>query len=167
MAWANSGLYASTLAACITTTTNEPDWNLAASNRFALTNTSDATLYNAALASAVWGSHSANEVHDSSAWPAGGVLMSTCNAGGSMAPTLTVSGPTPVLMVWTASGGGISVPGTTLTGAMGGYFYSTVTTLYLIMGVYFGGTAYSTVAGTFAVTWTSNIIATVNCATAA
>lgn len=161
MAWANSGLFASTLLACLGATANEPDWSSTA-NKFGLTSNSDVTNYNAALASAVWGSHSGTEI-SGTGWAAGGPTMATAFGGASMVPALTVSGTSPVLAVWGITNG-ISVTGTTLTGAYGGYFYSTTTTLYLIAGIYFGGTGYSTVAGTFAVTWAGSQIATVNCA---
>ena len=162
MAWANSGIYASVLGASMTVTANAPNWTTAANNKFALTNNSDSTLYAAALASAIWGNHSANEV-TGTGWAAGGPTMATANAGGTMTPAITVSGTAPVLLVWGISAG-ISVTGTTLTGAFGGYFYSTTTTAYLMVGIYFGGTGYSTVAGTFGVTWAGSQIATVNVA---
>jgi hypothetical protein len=161
MAWANSGLYPATLIANIQATANAPVWTSTA-NKFFLTNTSDTTSYNAALASAVYGSHSANEV-TGTGWAAGGPTMATAFNGGSMVPALTVSGTSPVLLAWGITNG-ISVTGTTLSGIIGGYFYGTVTTLYLICGIYFGGTSYATVAGTFAVTWAGSQVVTVNCA---
>jgi hypothetical protein len=64
---------------------------------------------------------------------------------------------------WQASN--ISVASTNLSGIIGGYFYSTTATAnYKIIGIYFGGTAYATVAGTFAVTWSASNIATITCA---
>ena len=163
MAWANSGIYASVLGASMTVTANAPNWTTAANNKFALTGTTDATLYAAALASAIWGNHSGTEV-SGTGWAAGGPTMATAYNTGTMTPTITVSGTAPVLMVWGITSG-ISVTGTTLTGAYGGYFYSTTTTQYLMAGIYFGGTGYSTVAGTFAVTWAGSQIATINVAT--
>lgn len=161
MAWANSGLFPATLIANIQATANAPVWTSTA-NKFFLTSNTDVTNYNAALASAVYGSHSGTEI-TGTGWAAGGPTMATAFNGGSMVPALTVSGTSPVLLAWGITSG-ISVTGTTLTGAFGGYFYGTVTTLYLICGIYFGGTGYSTVAGTFAVTWAGSQIATVNCA---
>ena len=59
----------------------------------------------------------------------------------------------------------VSVASTTLTGAYGMYFYSvTASHQYKWVGIYFGGTGYTTVSGTFAVTWASGIVATINCA---
>ena len=159
MAWANSGLYASTLAATLSGTANAPNWSLA-THKFALTGNGDTTLYDAALGSAIWSSHSAQEV-SGTGWAAGGVVLSAFS-GGSLAPTLTVSGTSPVLMVWGMTN--LSETGTTLASAYGGYFISQVTTLYLIAGIWFGGSPYSTSAGTFAVTWSSGQVATINVA---
>jgi len=166
MAWANSGLYASTLAASLTGVANAPNWTATpANNKFFLTNASDTTNFAAALGSAIYGSHSANEV-TGTGWAAGGPTMAAGYNGGAMTPATAVSGTTPVYMQWNVTNG-ISVTGTTLSGVIGGYFYSTTTTLYLICGIYFGGTSYATVAGTFAVTWSGGTIIQVNVATSA
>lgn len=163
MAWANSGLYASTLAASLTGTANAPAWNSTA-NKFYLTNNSEVTNYAAALASAIYSG--TNEV-TGTGWASGGIAVSALAAGStSMAPTTTVSGTSPVLMVWGMTSS-LSVASTTLSSIYGGYFYNTVTTNYKIIGIYFGGTAYATVAGTFAVTWSSGQVSTVSCASAA
>lgn len=162
MAWANSGLYASTLAASLTLGTNAPNWNSTA-NKFYLTNNSDTHNYAAALGSAIYSA--TNEV-SGTGWAAGGIAVSALATGStSMVPTTTVSGTTPVLMVWGMTNN-LSVAGTTLSSIYGGYFYNTVTTNYKIIGIYFGGTAYATVAGTFAVTWSSGQVATINCGNA-
>ena len=160
MAWANSGLYASTLIANIAATANAPVWT-ATANKFFLTNTSDVTGFNAVLGSAIYGTHSGTEV-TGTGWAAGGPTMATAFNGGSMVPALTISGTTPVLLVYGITSG-ISVTGTTLTGIIGGYFYGTTTTSYLICGIYFGGTSYATVAGTFAVTWAGSQVVTISC----
>jgi len=163
MAWANSGLYASTLAASLVGTANAPNWT-STSNKFYLTNNSDVTNYAAVLASSIYAA--TNEV-TGTGWAAGGIAVSALAAGStSMAPTATVSGTSPVLMVWGMTNN-LSVASTTLSAIYGGYFYNTVTTNYKIIGIYFGGTAYATVAGTFAVTWSSGQVATVNCASTA
>lgn len=160
MAWANSGLYASTLAASLTLGTNAPNWNSLA-NKFYLTNNSDVTNYAVTLASAIYSA--TNEV-SGTGWAAGGIAVSALAAGStSMAPTTTVSGTSPVLMVWGMTSN-LSVAGTTLSSIYGGYFYNTVTTNYKIIGIYFGGTSYATVSGTFAVTWSSGQVATINVA---
>jgi hypothetical protein len=156
MAWANSGLYASVLAGGLTGTANLQLWTNTAS-KFALTNNSDVTSYNAVLASAVWSSHSANEV-SGTGWAAGGVLLSVAAGGSAMTPSFSISGTAPVLSVWQMSAN-LSVTGTTLASAYGGYFVTQSTTLYTLVGIYFGGSAYSTTAGTFAITWASSPVA--------
>lgn len=159
MAWTESGLYAAQLNT-ILAQTNAINWT-ATTNKFYLTNNSDAPNYHAALASNIYAN--TNEVNGTG-WAAGGIAVSALAAGAtSIAPAMTVTGPTPSAANWTASN--ISVASTTLTGAYGSYFYSTAFTNYLIIGIYFGGTAYSTVAGTFAVTWSGGVIATISCAT--
>ena len=92
-------------------------------------------------------------------WATGGINLSTA----TYAPTLTaVPGP-PLLLKWAMNP--VSVAGTTLTGAYGAYIYAAgLTPKAQIMGVYFGGTGYSTVAGTFAITWNAAGILTVQMA---
>jgi hypothetical protein len=159
MAWSESGLYAAQLNT-ILTQVNAINWT-ATTNKFYLTSNSDAPNYHAALASNIYAV--TNEV-SGTGWAAGGIAVSAlASGGGSIAPAMSVTGPTPSAANWTASN--ISVASTTLTGAYGSYFYSTVFTNYLIIGIYFGGTGYTTVAGTFAVTWSGGVIATISCAT--
>lgn len=160
--WANSGLYAASLALTLGAGSNAPVWN-ATGNKFFLTSNSDSTLYAAALG-ATGNIYAATYEISGTGWAAGGVTVATAYNGGSMSPTLTVSGTSPVLMVYGMTNP-LSVTGTTLTGAYGGYFYQvTASFQYKIVGIYFGGSAYSTVAGTFAVTWSSGQVATVNVA---
>lgn len=163
MAWVNSGLYSASLALTLGQGTNAPSWLGTTTNKFFLTSNSDSTLYAAALG-ATGNIYAATNEVSGTGWAAGGVLVSAAAAGStSLAPTLTVSGTSPVLMVWGMTN--LSVASTTLTGAYGGYFYQLLASYqYKMIGIYFGGTGYSTVAGTFAVTWSSGQVATVNCA---
>ena len=160
MAWSESGLYSNALAASLGVTGGTFNW-LSTTNKFFLTNTSDAPNYAASLAASIYAV--TNEV-TGTGWAAGGIAVSALAAGSaSIAPLFTITGPGPSVAEWQASP--ISVASTTLTGVIGGYFYSTTATaLYKIIGIYFGGTAYGTVAGTFAVTWSSSNIATITCA---
>jgi hypothetical protein len=160
MPWTESGLYAATLNTVLTQV-NAINWTTAANLKFYLTNNSDAPNYHAALASNVYAA--TNEV-SGTGWAATGIAASALAAGStSIAPAMTVTGPTPSAANWTASN--ISVAGTTLSSIYGGYFYASTFTNYLIIGIYFGGTSYGTVAGTFAVTWSGGVIATISCAT--
>jgi hypothetical protein len=160
MAWTESGLYANALAASLGVSGGTLNW-LSTTNKFFLTNTSDAPNYAASLASSIYAV--TNEV-TGTGWAAGGIAVSALAAGSaSIAPSFTITGPGPSVTEWQASN--ISVASTTLSGILGGYFYSTTATAnYKLIGIYFGGTAYATVAGTFAVTWSSSNIATITCA---
>jgi hypothetical protein len=93
-------------------------------------------------------------------WASGGINLSV----GTYAPTLTsVPGP-PLLLKWTMTNP-VSVAGTTLTGAYGAYIYANgLSPKAKIIGIYFGGTGYSTVAGTFAITWNAAGIMTMQMA---
>ena len=161
--WTASGLYAYALGASLGDTGGADFKWLDATNKMFLTNNSDTPSYSAALASSIYAT--TNEVHDSSAWPAGGVACSALNAGGAMTLSFTVTGTT--VLNWAASSG-VSVASTTLAspGAYGAYIYSsTATANYKIIGIYFGGTGYITTAGTFAITWSGGIIAAITVAT--
>ena len=161
MAWTESGLYAGVLykSLAVPTATSSPDW-LASTNKLFLTNNSDTPDFTQVAASAIYAV--TNEVNDATNWPAGGVAVSALNAGGSITPALNASGSK--ILSWTASSG-VSVATTTLSNAYGGYFYANaLSPKYKIIGIYFGGSAYSTTAGTFAITWSSSTIATITCA---
>jgi hypothetical protein len=84
-------------------------------------------------------------------WASGGVALSAAAAGGtSTAPTNTES-PTGSQMY---DMGDVSVASTTLTSAVAARIYAdALAGDNLIVLVYFGGTAYSTVNGTFGIQW--------------
>lgn len=160
MAWTESGLYAPTLNTVLTQV-NAINWTTAANLKFYLTNNSDTPNYHTTLGASIYSA--TNEV-SGTGWASGGIAASAlASGGGTIAPAMTVTGPSPSAANWTASN--IAVSGTTLSAIYGGYFYASTFTNYLIIGIYFGGTAYATVAGTFAVTWSGGIIATISCAT--
>ena len=95
-------------------------------------------------------------------WAAGGIAASAL-AAGSTDIVLALNASGSKVLSWTA--GNISVATTTLTNARGGYFYAdALSPKYKIIGIWFGGSDYSTVAGTFAVTWSGGVIATITCA---
>jgi len=161
MAWTESGLYAGVLykSLAVPTATSSPDWT-ATTNLMFLTNNTDAPDFTQVAASAIYAT--TNEVHDSAGWPAGGVAASALAVGStSIAPALNASGSK--VLSWTA--GNVSVANTTLTAASGGYFYANaLSPKYKIIGIWFGGTAYTTVSGIFAITWSGGTIATITCA---
>jgi hypothetical protein len=158
VAWTASGLYAAVANLNLAGVTGPP-WTLT-TNKFFLTGSGDTPVYSQAAASAIYAS--TNEVNGTG-WAAGGVACSALGAGStSIAPALAVSAGPPTVISYTA--GNISVSGTTLSGAIGGYFYwAAGGTQYKIMGIWFGGSAYTTTAGTFGITWSTSI-ATITCA---
>lgn len=112
-------------------------------NNLSLSNNSETPDYISATDPSTW--TNANEVTGTN-WATGGINLSTV----TYAPTVTQS-PSKTLM-WTMNS--ISVASTTLTGAYGAYIYGAgLAPQPKIIGIWFGGAGYSTVAGTFAVTW--------------
>lgn len=89
-----------------------------------------------------------NEVTGGAAWPTGGINLAVATYG----PTLTQSPSKTLMWDYTTN---IAVANTTTNApAYGAYIYANgLTPKAKIIGVYFGGTGYSTVAGTFAITW--------------
>ena len=166
MGWTVSGLYSAPLGLMFGSPATTFNW-ASATNKFFVTNNSDTPLYSGAIGAAGTSYAVTNEV-SGSGWAAGGVAVSALATGStSIMPTpaaaFTVSAGPPTLMNWLASN--ISVATTTLAGMYGGYFYTTTATAnYKIIGIYFGGSSYSTSAGTFAVNWQGGTIATINCA---
>jgi hypothetical protein len=160
MTWTESGLYAGVLfknlAAPLVTTA--PDWT-ATANKFFLTSNSDTPDFTQVAASAIYAV--TNEI-SGTGWAAGGVAVSALAVGAtSIAPAVSASGSK--ILAWTASN--VSVATTTLAAAFGGFFYAAALGVqYKIIGIWFGGSGYSTTAGTFAVTWSGTQIATVTCA---
>jgi len=159
VAWTEGGIYAAVLNLNLTGTTPAP-WTLT-TNKFFLTGASDTPNYAQAAASAIYSS--TNEVNGTG-WAAGGVAVSALGAGAtSIAPALTVTGPGPSVAVYSASN--VAVSGTTLVSAFGGYFYwAAGGTQYKYLGIWFGGSGYSTTAGTFAITWSGSGIAAITLA---
>jgi hypothetical protein len=164
MAWSESGLYAGVLYLNLHTPTAaaSPPWTLN-TNKFFVTSTSDAPDYTQAAASAIYAT--TNEVSGTN-WAAGGVAASALGAGATdIVLSLNASGAK--VLSWTAQN--VSVATTTLaTAVYGGYFYcnpAVTAGACKIIGIWFGGSGYTTSAGTFAITWASNVIATITCAT--
>jgi hypothetical protein len=157
--WTESGLYAATLNQLLQVST-APNW-LLTTNKFFLTNNSDTPNYAQAAASAIYAT--TNECNGTG-WAAGGVAVSALAVGAtSIAPTLTISTPPPTTAIWGATN--VSVATTTIPAAYGGYFYwAAGSPQAKIIGIYFGGSGYATTAGTFAITWASNVIANITCA---
>lgn len=155
MAWSESGLFYATwrdtLKQAIAMSL------LDTNNNLSLSGIGDTPDYASVTDPSTW--TNANEV-TGAGWASGGINL----AAATYAPTLTkVPGP-PVLLKWTYTNP-VAVASTTVTGAYGAYIYANgLTPKAKIMGVWFGGTGYSTVAGTFAITWNSAGVLTVQMA---
>lgn len=102
---------------------------------------------------------STNEV-SGTGWASGGIALSAAAAGGtSTSPTNTES-PTGTQMY---DMGDISVASTTLTGAAAARIYAdALAGDNLIVLVYFGGSTYSTVNGTFGIQWAATGVFTID-----
>ena len=149
MAWANSGIFTNTIKDICTGTALDLD---ADTFYVALYDNTTTPAFDAASASTYYNSgqwvSATYEVFGTN-WAAGGVT-----AGGAM--TLTAASPGAGQLKFDFAGD-ISVATTTVSDAYGCLVYDqTDANDQGICAVYFGGTAYSTVAGTFAITWDTN-----------
>jgi hypothetical protein len=154
VAWTESGLFFATwrdivknvIAADITLTTQ----------KIALSNNTETPDFISATDPSTW--TTTNEV-SGTGWASGGIALSAAAAGStSTAPSVTQS-PSKTLM-WDM--GDVSVATTTLTNAFGAYIYlDSLTPKAKVIGIYFGGSGFSTVAGTFAITWNALGVATI------
>ncbi len=144
MAWTESGLFYATWRDLLkdATAVSLVDTN----NNIALSGVAETPDYISGVADpSTW--TNANEVTGGSNWPTGGINLST----GSYAPTITQS-PSKTLM-WSLNP--VSIASTTTTAAAyGAYIYAAgLSPKVKIIGIWFGGTGYTTVAGTFVITW--------------
>jgi len=143
MAWTESGIFYATFRDTLKQVIAMS--LLDTNNNLSLSTNSETPDYISATDPSTW--TNGNEVTAGSNWPTGGINLST----GSYAPTLTQS-PSKTLM-WSMNN--VSVGSTTTTApAYGCYIYANgLSPKAKICGIYFGGTGYSTVAGTFAISW--------------
>ena len=143
MAWTESGLFYATWR---DTLKNFIAMSLIDTNNYiSLSGIGETPDYISSTDPSTW--TNANEVTGGANWPTGGINLST----GTYAPAITQS-PSKTLE-WDMSN--ISIAATTTTAAAyGAYIYASgLTPKAKIIGIWFGGTGYSTVAGTFAITW--------------
>lgn len=162
MAWTNSGLYVTTIIDLLNTTaltgnTAGQGPYLMTTGKIALHSnslTQGTAPINYSATTVTWAN--TNEVSGTN-WAAGGKLFSAAAAGGtSIAPTFSES-PTGSIMYDATD---VSVASTTLTGIRGCIFYADALTAptamvdAMLVAITFGAD-YSTVNGTFAITWDS------------
>ena len=156
MAWTESGLFYASWRDMLkeTTTMSLTDTN----NNIALTSIAETPDYYSVTDPATW--TNANEVTGGANWPTGGINLST----GTYAPTITKTGPGPTVAAWSMQPLAI-LSTTTTAAAYGAYIYAAgLTPKIKIIGIWFGGTGYSTVTGTFAITWNAAGIMTMQMA---
>lgn len=153
MAWTESGLFFATWRDILkdVVAVSLIDTN----NNLSLVNNTETPDFVSATDPSTW--TTTNEV-TGTGWSSGGINLST----GTYAPTVTQS-PSKTLM-WDITGN-VAVAGTTLSSAYGCYIYANgQSPKAKIIGVWFGGTGYSTVNGTFAITWNVLGVATIQMA---
>ena len=152
MAWTESGLFYATWRDSLKdlSTLSLLDTN----NYISLSGIGDTPGY--ATDPAPW--TSSNEVTGGINWPTGGINLSTV----TYAPTLSLITPGTTLK-WDMND--VSIANTSTTAAAyGAYIYANAvaspTAKPKIIGIWFGGTGYSTVSGTFAITF--NVLGVLN-----
>lgn len=155
MPWSESGLMYSTIRDGHSNII-ALDWHTAAGLSIALSSNLDTPLFQADPAT--WSA--SNEVSDGVNWASGGVSFSIAASGGSLTPTFTVTGTPPTTnLKWALNN--VNVAGTTLTNAYGCYLYASgLTPKAIICAVWFGGSPYSTIGGSFAITWAASGVVT-------
>lgn len=161
MAFAASGLFTSNIINWLNRSI-AIDWlQVATPNKIALYNNTIVPDYTVAAASAIYSA--TNEV-TGTAWPAGGVTITTAAAGSaSLVPTLSQSPSKYVMADFTND---LSVAATTIAspGAYGCYIYQdALSPKAAIVGITFGGLGYPTTAGTFAITFAAGGVWNIQC----
>ena len=157
MAWTESGLFYATWRDLVKDVTNVT--LVDTGNNLALSSNSDTPDYTSGGGGganvSTW--TTSNEVTGTN-WATGGINLST----GSYGPTVTEF-PSKTLM-WDMTND-VAVASTTITGAYGCYIYAAgQSPKASIIGIWFGGTGYSTVSGTFAITWNTLGVASIQMA---
>ena len=156
--WTESGIFANVFAGNLTLTAAYPDWIGTTVNSVYLTTNSDTPTWQAAAGSAIYAT--TYETHDSGAnWPAGGPTLAVAFAGASTIPAWSITGSAPTTTLNHSLTHNISIASTTIaSGAYGCYFYLNSGTKYQFIGIYFGGSGYTTSAGTFAINWSGPVV---------
>jgi hypothetical protein len=162
MAWVESGLFYPSLRDLLKGSLSSVSW-INTTNKISLASASATPDFFGTTDPSTWTSTA--EVTGTN-WATGGIAFSAAGSGGgSILPTLGHTGPGPTLLAYGAQN--IAVATTTIsTPAFGAYLYAAAQSpAAMIAGIWFGGTGFTTVAGTFAITWGGpNVIATIACA---
>jgi hypothetical protein len=159
MAWTESGLFYTTMRDLLKGSLSSVSW-LTNTDKISLTSNS-ATPDFYGTGTATWSNTA--EVTGTN-WATGGIAFSAAGSGSSdILAAFSHTGPGPSNLVYSASN--VSVATTTITGAFGAYLYAAAQSPQaMFLGIWFGGTGYTTVAGTFAITWNAAGIMTMQMA---
>jgi hypothetical protein len=162
MAWTESGIFYPSLRDLLKGALTSVSW-INTTNKISLASSSATPDFYGTTDPSTWAS---TAECTGTNWPTGGIAFSAAGSGGgSILPTLAHTGPGPSLLSYGAQN--IAVATTTIsTPAYGAYLYAAgQSPAAMYVGIWFGGTGYTTVAGTFAITWGGpNVIATIACA---
>jgi hypothetical protein len=162
MAFTQSGIYYQLFRDTLKSSGNiVAGWD-ATTNKIALYNNTETPLFQADPATYA----STNEVNSPAAWPVGGPAVSGAGAGStSLAPAFSIVGAEPTTTLKFTYGTNLSVASTSITAARGCKIYrDALTPKALIVAIWFGGSDYTTVTGTFAITWNASGVITVTLA---
>jgi hypothetical protein len=150
VAWTESGIYYQLLRDTLKSSGNiVAGWD-ATTNKIALYSNSDTPGFQDDPATF----SSTNEVFGTG-WATGGVLVSAAGAGStSLAPAFSIVGTAPTTTLKFDYTTDLSVASTTLANARGCKMYrDALSPKALVVAIWFGGSDYSTSAGTFAITF--------------
>jgi hypothetical protein len=159
VAWTESGIFYATFRDMLKNVI-AGDWGLT-TNKIALYNNTDTPTFQADPSTYA----STNEV-SGTGWAAGGIAVSAGGAGStSLAPAWSIVGTEPTTTLKFTYGTNMSVASTTLANARGAKMYmDSLTPKANVVAIWFGGSDYSTSAGTFAITWNASGVITVTLA---
>lgn len=159
MAWTESGLFYTTMRDLLKGSLTSVNW-LTNTNKISLSsNSATPDFFGSSLAT--WSNTA--EVTGTN-WATGGIAFSAAGSGSSdILAAFSHTGPGPSTLIYSASN--VSVATTTITGAFGAYLYAAAQSpAAMYLGIWFGGSPVTTVAGTLAITWNASGIMTMQCA---
>jgi hypothetical protein len=165
MAWSSSGqsgFYLQTIIAALTgvsQTTGSINLltssaqNLSLVTGTAVSYTTAPLQYGGSVANTAW--VNTNEITPGTGYVSGGWLLSTAYSTADVIPTTTITGSGPYVLTYTWTHP-VTVATTTISGIYGCIIYNNAITAPaakpMYLALYFGSTAYATVAGTFGIT---------------
>lgn len=160
MAWTESGLFYATFRDGLKSSGGiVAGWD-ATTSKIALYNNTDTPTFQADPSS-----YSATNEASGTGWAAGGILVSAGAAGATLAPAFSIVGTEPTTTLKFTYGSNLSIAGTSVGPARGCKIYrDALTPKANIVAIWFGGSDYTTVSGTFAITWNASGVITITLA---